>query len=101
MVAAMEVAVAVTGVTAIIIKDDEEVRVKEDEVVDHRLTHLEVEEVTMTTTMMAGVVVVVLPRVSVGVEVQEIQKMVEREWEKMQIKKPTAMYQVQATALDL
>ena len=91
---------------AIIIKDGEEVRVKEDEVVDHRLTHLEVEEATMTTTMMAGVVVVVvLPRVLVGVEVQEIQKMVEREWEReleiIQIKKPMATYQVQATALDL
>ena len=87
----------VVGVTAII-KDDEEVRVKEDEVVDHRPTRLEVEEATMTTTTMVRVV----PE-SAGVEVQEIQKMVEqeREWEIIQIKKPTAMYQVQAIAQDL
>jgi hypothetical protein len=70
--------------------------------VDHRLTLLEVEEAMMTTMTMAGVVVVLLPvSVSAGVEVQEIQKMVEREWEKIQIKKPTAMYQVEATAQDL
>jgi hypothetical protein len=68
--------------------------------VDHRQTRLEVEEATMTTMTMVGVAVVV-PRVSAGVEVQEIQKMVERGWEKMQIKKPTAMYQVQAIAPDL